>query len=95
LGGNRYLLGTAELTFPLGLDDLGIKGHAFSDVGTVGDVGFKAAGVKDDESLRLSAGFGLSWRSPFGPIRIDIAQPIVKNDYDEEQLLRVGFGTRF
>ncbi len=95
LGGNRYIIGTAELTFPLGLDDLGIKGHAFTDTGTVGDPGFKAVGVEDDESLRLSAGFGLSWRSPFGPIRIDIAQPIVKNKYDEEQLLRVGFGTRF
>lgn len=95
LGSNLYGIGTAELTFPLGLDDVGIKGHAFSDVGTAGDVGFKAAGVKDDESLRLSAGFGLSWRSPFGPIRIDIAQAIVKEDYDEEQLLRVGFGTRF
>ncbi|HRJ13083.1 MAG TPA: BamA/TamA family outer membrane protein, partial [Alphaproteobacteria bacterium] len=95
LGGNRFVIATAELTYPLGLDDLGIKGHVFSDVGTIGDLGFKAPGVQDDESLRLSAGFGLSWKSPFGPIRIDIAQPIVKNDDDEEQLLRVGFGTRF
>jgi outer membrane protein insertion porin family len=32
----------------------------------------------DESSLRLSAGLGLSWRSPMGPVRIDLSKPILK-----------------
>ena len=43
----------------------------------------------------LSAGVGLSWRSPFGPVRIDFAQAILKEDFDETELFRFSFGTSF
>jgi outer membrane protein insertion porin family len=49
----------------------------------------------DDSSPRVGAGVGISWRSPFGLINIDLAQAVVKKDYDETQVFRFGFGTRF
>jgi len=95
LGGNEYARGTAELGFPVGLQDEGIKAYVFSDAGTISKLGFSGPNVVNDTDLRMSAGLGISWKSPFGPIRIDIAQPILKKDYDETELLHVGFGAKF
>jgi outer membrane protein insertion porin family len=96
LGGNVYYVGTTELQFPLGLpDDLGFKGAVFMDAGSLFDVDDVGAEVVDSNSLRASAGVGLAWKSPFGPVRIDFAQAFLKEDYDEEETFRFSFGTRF
>jgi outer membrane protein insertion porin family len=44
---------------------------------------------------RVSAGFGVKWSSPFGPIRADFAWPILKESGDRTQFFRIGGGTRF
>ncbi len=49
----------------------------------------------NDGSIRLSAGIGLTWNSPFGLINLDIGEPIIMSKYDMTELFRVGFGTRF
>ncbi len=49
----------------------------------------------DSSSPRMSAGFGISWKSPFGLINIDIGFPLLKKPYDQTQVFRFGFGTRF
>ena len=49
----------------------------------------------DDETPRVSAGFGISWKSPFGLINIDIGYPLIKKPYDQLEIFRFGFGTRF
>jgi outer membrane protein insertion porin family len=97
LGGKEYARGSVEMSFPLGLpEDFGIKGYTFTDVGTLGDSGITGdPGVVDEQSIRLSVGTGLSWRSPFGPIRIDFAIPILKEAYDRKEVFRFSFGTRF
>ncbi len=96
LGGNAFYRGTVETSFPLGLpEELGVLGHAFGDAGSLFDVDASGVEVQDDSSLRTSLGVGLSWRSPFGPIRFDLAYPITKEDYDEEEKFRFNFGTRF
>ncbi len=51
--------------------------------------------VYDSDSWRLSAGFGVSWKSPFGLIHLDLGIPILKEPYDQTQIFRFGFGTRF
>ena len=51
--------------------------------------------IGDEDSFRASAGFGISWRSPMGPVRVDMAFPIIKEDFDEEENFRFSFGTRF
>ena len=96
LGGNRFYRGTAELGFPVGLpEELGIRGHAFSDFGSLFQIDESGVGIVDESSVRVSAGLGLSWRSPFGPIRVDLAMPLVEEDFDEEEHFRFNFGTRF
>ena len=96
LGGNIFYRGSVESSFPIGLpEELGILGHLFSDFGTLYDLDETGSEILDESSIRMSAGLGLSWRSPFGPVRIDVATPIVEEEYDEEELFRFNFGTRF
>lgn len=51
--------------------------------------------VQDDLSLRVSAGVTVSWDSPFGPIRFDIARVLRKEDYDRTEGFRFSAGTSF
>ena len=96
LGGNSYYAVTAELRFPLGLpDDLGVTGAIFTDAGSAWDLDSSGAGIRDDSSLRASFGAGVAWSSPFGPIRIDFAKAFLKESYDETEIFRFNFGTRF
>lgn len=99
LGGNQFYRGTAELSFPSGLpDDLGVRLHAFSDFGVLSEIDQKiipGATVDDSNTLRVSAGMGATWRSPMGPVRIDLAQPIKKENFDKTEVFRFSFGTRF
>jgi outer membrane protein insertion porin family len=96
LGGNAYYVGTAELQFPLGVpDEVGLSGVAFTDVGSLWGTDDTGPTVFDENSVRLSVGVGALWASPFGPIRIDIAYPMLKEDEDRTQNLRFSFGTRF
>lgn len=99
LGGNRFARGSVEVSFPIGLpDEFGVTGHTFSDFGTLGEADADprlGETVKDDDALRLAVGAGLSWRSPLGPIRIDLAIPVIKEDYDKPEEFRFSFGTRF
>lgn len=96
LGGNLFYRGSVETSFPLGLPkELGILGHVFSDFGTLYDLDESGAEILDEDSIRASAGVGLSWRSPFGPVRIDFAQPLADEDFDEDEVFRFNFGTRF
>lgn len=96
LGGTRYARASVEMSFPFGLpEEFGLLGHAFTDVGTLGKVDISDPNVKDDETIRVSVGTGVSWKSPFGPIRLDVALPIRKEGYDKKELIRFSFGTRF
>lgn len=96
LGGTRYARASVEMSFPFGLpEEFGLLGHAFTDVGTLGKVDINDPNVKDNETIRVSVGTGVSWKSPFGPIRLDVALPLRREDYDKKELIRFSFGTRF
>ncbi|MSO70793.1 MAG: outer membrane protein assembly factor BamA [Alphaproteobacteria bacterium] len=96
IGGTLSATGTIELSFPLGLPkELGFSGKLFADVGTLTGAVEKGPTLVDSGMARASVGFGLAWRSPFGPLRIDIAKAVVKEDEDKTELFRMNFGTRF
>ena len=99
LGGNIYAVLRNEVSFPLGLpDELGFSGGLFADVGTLFDLDRTSAGgstVDDSAKLRASVGASLFWDSGFGPLRVNIATPIVKENGDDEELFRLTVGTRF
>jgi len=60
-----------------------------------GDATVDKCEVHDTPDFRLSVGAGVIWQSPFGPLRVDVAYPLLKADYDEEELFRFSVGTRF
>lgn len=51
--------------------------------------------IADNPALRVSAGIGVSWASPVGPVRIDLGLPIKRESFDKTQFFRVSFGTKF
>ncbi len=67
-----------------------VDGHTVDDHGTA-----ISKCYYDDSSPRMSVGFGISWKSPFGLINIDFGIPVLKKPYDQTQIFRFGFGTRF
>jgi len=96
LGGHELYAGSAELTFPSGLPkEIGIRTSIFSDFGTVTDSGESGTDVVDEKSIRVSAGVGALWRSPFGPVKISFAKPIRKEAFDKTEVFRFSFGSRF
>lgn len=96
LGGNAYYTGTAELRFPLGLpEELRIFGRTFFDAGTLTEIDVNGSNLEDSGNLRASAGVGVSWLSPLGPLAIDFAQAVKKDSGDQTETFRLSFGTRF
>ncbi len=95
LGGNWMVYSGAEMTFPIGLDELGIKGRTFVDMGMLGKPdNIDERYVDYSSSPRVAAGFGFQWPSPMAQIDMDMGFPIVKEKYDETEVFRLNFGTR-
>ena len=109
IGGESYAIATAEMTFPIGMpEQWGIEGAAFTDFGTVfgtseetspngtnGCAVLTGCTVFDTIDFRASVGAGLIWQSPFGPLRFEVAYPLMKAKYDETEWFRFSIGTRF
>jgi outer membrane protein insertion porin family len=99
LGGNIYYTGSVSLGFPLGLpQEIGLTGRVFTDFGSLFKIDVQStpsAPILQSSSIRVSAGAGVSWASPLGPIRLDVGLPFIKQSFDKKELFRVSFGTRF
>jgi outer membrane protein insertion porin family len=95
LGGKQFYTGTLEISFPLGLpEELQIRGRIFADTGAAWGVDGNAT-VLESSSPRLSVGGGISWLSPLGPFQLDLGYAQIEEDFDETEVLRFSFGTRF
>ena len=57
--------------------------------------GFKESFLGNSPKPRLSVGVGVNWVSPFGPLRIDIAKALLKQDGDETKFFSFNVGTQF
>jgi outer membrane protein insertion porin family len=92
-GGPKRLTMNAELLspFPGGGNDRTLRWFGFVDVG--GIYGPNDAIQVDD--MRASAGVGISWISPVGPLRLAFAKPIKQFDGDKIQTLAFQIGTTF
>ena len=101
IGGRFVWTQSTELRFPLPVSaDLGLRGRVFVDIGSLSEVSPLSrngvrVGVFDDAGPRVAVGFGVSWKTPFGLLNIDIAHAVVKKRFDQTQIFRFGFGTRF
>jgi outer membrane protein insertion porin family len=96
LGGEAYYVGSVSMTYPLGLPkELGMSGRVWSDFGSLFSIHPSGPTISDTKSLRVSAGVGVSWKSPLGPIKIDLGLPVKRESFDRSELVHVSFGTRF
>ncbi len=106
LGGRFIWTQTTELRYPLPVSpDLGLVGRAFIDVGALTESSFRPGAcisspgvscqVLASSAPRAGAGVGISWRTAFGLINIDLAPFVYKQPGDQTQIFRFGFGTRF
>lgn len=96
LGGQYYWTATGEMEFPIGLPrELGILGRTFTDWGSLFEIDRTSPSVADDSSPRASAGVGLSYYSPLGPMQFDWARAFLKEDYDKTELFRFSIGLAF
>ncbi|MEW9898462.1 outer membrane protein assembly factor BamA [Chitinivorax sp. PXF-14] len=93
LGGNRKVVANAELLFPIP----GLKGDKSARLSVFGDAG-SVWGSGDKMSfgdLRYSAGFGLTWVSPVGPLKFSVAKPFNPKDNDKVERFQFQLGTLF
>ena len=77
LGGNALLINNSELRFPLYGDN--VSGVLFHDAGNVysslGDISFRfrQRNLQDFNYMVQSVGFGIRYRTPIGPVRLDLS----------------------
>ena len=94
LGGTRKIVGSAELLFPVpgAQSDKSLRLSTFFDAGQV----YGAHEKVDLGELRYSFGVGLFWSSPFGPLKLSLAQPLnPKSGIDRAERLQFTFGSAF
>jgi outer membrane protein insertion porin family len=70
-------------------------GEACPATGYLATPGFKEFYLGDSWKPRVSIGIGVNWTSPFGPLRIDLAKALVKQDGDDTKLFSFNVGTAF
>ena len=93
LGGNRRFNANTELYIPVpgAGNDRTLRLFTYVDVGNVWGELEKVT----TDSLRASAGVGLSWISPVGPLKLSYGTPIRKKPEDRIQRLQFQIGTAF
>ncbi|MBI4527628.1 MAG: outer membrane protein assembly factor BamA [Deltaproteobacteria bacterium] len=94
VGGDKQIVFNAELLFPL-LEKYGVRGVTFFDMGQAfGDVGQNSDELKNISfsEFRMSAGLGVRWLSPFGPLRVELGFPIKKKSGDDTSVLGFSVG---
>jgi outer membrane protein insertion porin family len=91
LGGASRILANAELQFPFPGADRTLRWFAFVDAGNV----FAQGMTPSLGDLRYSAGLGISWVSPIGPLKISIGQALNAKDGDRKERFQFQIGTGF
>jgi len=85
VGGSKELILSNEITFPI-LSGLGLRGVVFSDAGQ----SYMLHQNMDPDTLQASFGAGFRWKSPFGPLSIDLARPINPRPADQSIVFEIG-----
>lgn len=86
LGGSALFFNSTEIRFPL--YGANLRGVLFEDMGNVfaslGRISFRPSqrGVGDFDYMSHAAGFGVRYRTPLGPLRLDLAYSINPPKYN-------------
>ncbi|MFN3739547.1 MAG: outer membrane protein assembly factor BamA [Thermodesulfovibrionales bacterium] len=88
IGGTKELIFNFEYIFPL-VEEARLKGVLFFDAGRA----FEQS--EPMNSLRRTAGFGIRWISPIGPIRLEYGRNLDPKPYESNGRIEFTFGTFF
>jgi outer membrane protein assembly complex protein YaeT len=88
LGGNAVVILNGELRVPL---RGGLQTAAFVDTGNV----FQRVTTMDLSELRTAVGFGIRYKSPIGPIRVDLGFKVNRRPNEDLTAWFVTFGQAF
>ncbi len=93
LGGVGRMLGTIEGLFPMPGQgkEQSIRLSVFLDGGQVYGAGTKL----NLSDLRYATGVGISWNSPFGPMKLNLARPLNAKPEDNKQRFAFQLGQTF
>ncbi|BDC28653.1 outer membrane protein assembly factor BamA [Bordetella parapertussis] len=104
IGGSRRMVANAQLylPFPGASKDRTLRWFVFTDAGQVAagsgmscTAGKPGSEVEDPCGWRFSAGIGLSWQSPLGPLQLSYARPLNSKSGDDTQAFQFQIGTGF
>ena len=101
LGGLWKVNGSTQLNFPIFIpDEYQVKGFVFLDYGILGkppkeEYTFLGQPNLIDTDIRTSAGVGIYWNTPMGPMNFSWGWPLRMNKYDREQRFLLSFETQF
>lgn len=93
VGGNYSIISNVEIEFPI-IPPAQVRGVLFVDFGNAygGVFGDQAPRITD---LRASAGFGVRWRSPMGPLRFEWGFPLDRRPDERGQVFEFTIGSFF
>ncbi len=91
LGGKRKIVGNIEWFYPVAKGAKGVSLSLFTDAGQI----YANGDQPDFESFRFSAGFGLAWNSPIGPLKFSYGFPLNEKEGDRIQRFQFQVGTVF
>lgn len=93
IGGTKRLVGNVELFMPVPFVSQSnqFRLSAFVDGGGV----FGENDSINSDYLRFSTGVGVTWVSPFGPLKLVLAKPLKEKANDDTQTLQFQFGQQF
>ncbi len=103
LGGDRQLLLTAEVEFPI-LTAINLKGVLFADAGNAFGEGqnytlaldlFKDSENDYSDALRTAVGFGFRWFSPIGLLRFEWGVPLARLKDEDNVVFEFSIGNGF
>ncbi len=91
IGGNNIIVTKLDYSFEITRDsDFPIYFNLFNDYGLIWDN--KTTPTHSDNNIRSSAGFGLKYYSPIGPIGFTWGFPIIDEEYDIKRMFLFSIG---
>jgi outer membrane protein insertion porin family len=104
-GGKRKIVGNVELFYPIIKGDKSVRLSVFADAGQIyvdgrelPDLPLEVVQLRreaDLQGFRYSAGIGLAWNSPIGPLKFSYAYPLNDKPLDKIQRFQFQVGTVF
>jgi len=98
VGGDKQLTGSIDLFFPMPyMQTSGIRGVLFMDAGSVWgkEITSNVSAKFNRTSIRASAGVGIEWISPVGPLTLSWSKVIKSHKVDLLRSFEFGLGTSF